>query len=280
MRFAFDLPNFGPFADVRLLADLASEAEQAGWDGFFIWDHVAPTFVPGMHPPVADPWVALTAIAMATEHIRIGPMVTPVARRRPQKLARETVTLDRLSQGRLILGVGLGFPPEAEFTAFGDEADDRVRAERLDEGLDVLAGLWSGEPFSYSGRHHRVSETTFLPTPVQTPRIPVWVAAMWPHQAPVRRAARWDGVFPISASFGEGGWLTPNDVADLGDVVGRHRTESGTFDVVVGAPPHGDREQEAEMIRGFARAGATWWVDSADTPEEAAERIRRGPPSA
>jgi alkanesulfonate monooxygenase SsuD/methylene tetrahydromethanopterin reductase-like flavin-dependent oxidoreductase (luciferase family) len=169
---------FGELADVRALATLAARAEDRGWDGFFLWDHVRyspPTL------PVADPWIALTAVALATERVRIGPLVTPVSRRRPQKLARETATLDRLSGGRLVLGVGLGSDNHGEFEDFGEVSEPRERARLLDEGLDLLVRYWE----------------EFEPRPVQRPRIPVWAAARWPNRRPVRRAARWDGLFPI-----------------------------------------------------------------------------------
>ncbi len=153
MKHGISIPNFGTFADIYRLTELAREAEDNGWDGFFLWDHLNEPQPGSRTPPVPmlDPWVALAAIAAATKRIRIGTMVTPVARRRPWKLARETVSIDHLSGGRLILGVGLGGMPEEEHARFGEDADDRVRARRLDEGLDILAGLWSGEPFSYQG---------------------------------------------------------------------------------------------------------------------------------
>jgi alkanesulfonate monooxygenase SsuD/methylene tetrahydromethanopterin reductase-like flavin-dependent oxidoreductase (luciferase family) len=154
MRYAVNVPNFEDYGDARTVAGLAADAEAAGWDGFFVWDHLA--FVKAWRLRIADPWVLLTAVALATERLRLGPMVTPLPRRRPWKLARETVTLDRLSGGRLVLGVGLGEPPEDEFGSFGEPADPVVRAAMLDEGLEVLTRLWSGETVSFSGRHYRV----------------------------------------------------------------------------------------------------------------------------
>jgi alkanesulfonate monooxygenase SsuD/methylene tetrahydromethanopterin reductase-like flavin-dependent oxidoreductase (luciferase family) len=162
-----------------VVADLAASAEAHGWDGVFVWDHIlyrAPVRA------VADPWIVLSAIACATSTLRIGPMVTPLARRRVQKLARETVTLDHLSGGRLTLGVGLGSDNSGELAPFGEETDPRGRARLLDDGLERLSAMWAGE---------------FEPAPVQQPRIPVWVAARWPNRRPVRRAVRWDGLFPI-----------------------------------------------------------------------------------
>ncbi len=192
MKFALDLPNLGPFGDARVLADLAQRAESAGWDGFFIWDHV---FWRGWAWPHVDPWVALAAVALSTERIRLGTMVTPIPRRRPQKLARETVSIDHLSGGRLILGVGSG-GSVTEFDNMGETEIPRERGARLDEGLEILTRLWSGQPVDYVGEHLKVTGATFLPVPVQLPRIPIWVAGNWPHKKPMRRAARYDGVFP------------------------------------------------------------------------------------
>ena len=157
MYYGIYVPNFGDETNVRMLATLAREAEEASWDGFFVWDHI----LYRSNPPVSmvDPWVALTAIAMTTERIRIGTTVTPLARRHPWKLARETVSLDHLSRGRLILGVGLGDPPKVEFAQFGEESDDRIRAAKLDEGLEVVTGLWSGKPFRYQGTHYRIQRS-------------------------------------------------------------------------------------------------------------------------
>jgi alkanesulfonate monooxygenase SsuD/methylene tetrahydromethanopterin reductase-like flavin-dependent oxidoreductase (luciferase family) len=202
MRYAVNVPNFEDYSDVRTVAALAADAEAAGWDGFFVWDHLA--FVKAWRLRIADPWVLLTGVALATERLRLGPMVTPLPRRRPWKLARETVTLDRLSGGRLVLGVGLGEPPEDEYGSFGEPTDPVVRAAMLDEGLEVLTRLWSGETVSFAGRHYRVDEVAFRPTPVQRPRIPIWVAGAWPRPGPLRRAARFDGSCPLKV--GPDGW--------------------------------------------------------------------------
>jgi alkanesulfonate monooxygenase SsuD/methylene tetrahydromethanopterin reductase-like flavin-dependent oxidoreductase (luciferase family) len=188
------------------MAELARLAEDHGWDGFFVWDHV--TWLRTDPQPVADPWILLTAVALATTRLRLGTMVTPVARRRPAKLARETSTLDQLSAGRLILGVGLGSPLADEFTAVGEPDDPKLLARRLDEGLDVLAAAWSGDPVRLHGTTQHVDGVTFLPRPVQRPRVPVWVGGTWPNKAPVGRALRWDGaVFTYRDETGSGpGW--------------------------------------------------------------------------
>lgn len=211
MRHALNVPNFGAFSDVALLVSLARDAEAAGWDGFFVWDHLL--YVRGDDARCADPWIALAAIAAATTTIRLGPMVTPLPRRRPWLVARESVTLDRLSGGRLTLGVGLGAHPDVEYGQFGEDEALRIRAGKLDEGLAVLAGLWSGERVTFEGTHYRLRDVTFLPRPIQQPRIPVWVAGSWPNERPLRRAARWDGFVPIRVGpDGRGGPLAPEDV--------------------------------------------------------------------
>jgi len=228
VKHAIDVAPFGELADPRVLAELAIAAEEHGWDGFFVWDHIVHR---SPARAIADPWVALAAVACATSRLRIGPMVTPLSRRRVQKVARETVTLDLLSSGRLTLGIGLGSARNAEFEPFGEVTDPRERALLLDQGLADLAGYWAGE---------------FEPLPVQRPRIPVWVAAEWPYRRPVRRAARWDGLFPT-------GLPGPEALAELVSEVGQARPAGDPFDVVVGVAPGQD-------TRPWARAGATWIV--------------------
>src|SRR3954462_14132999 len=188
MRYGLSLPNLATYHDPRLTADLAHEAEQAGWDGFFLWDHVLWGF-PEVQPG-SDPYVMLTAIVMSTERIKTGALVTPVARRRPWKLARELTTLDQLSGGRIIFGAGIGGDWFGDYGKFGEPPDDRIHGEMLDEGLAVIDGLWSGEPFSFEGQHYHIKDAHFLPRPVQKPRIPVWLAARWPNKKPFRRAAQ------------------------------------------------------------------------------------------
>jgi alkanesulfonate monooxygenase SsuD/methylene tetrahydromethanopterin reductase-like flavin-dependent oxidoreductase (luciferase family) len=175
------LPNVGEYGDPRLLVDLAQRAESAGWDGVFVWDHVA---YRERGWPVADPYVTMAAIAATTARVRLGVMVSALARRRPWKLAREIASLDVLSGGRIVVGAGLGSQAHEEFAAFGEDPDPRVRAERLDEGLDILVGLLSGEPFAYRGRHYSVAETIFRPRALQVPRPPIWIAGRWPARRP------------------------------------------------------------------------------------------------
>ncbi|MCP4087481.1 MAG: LLM class flavin-dependent oxidoreductase [Actinomycetia bacterium] len=280
MKFALDVPNSGKYADPALLVELAVEAERCGWDGFFVWDHV----VSGGRSPVNDPWSVLAAIASSTTTIRIGPMVTPLARRRPWIIARQAVTVDHLSRGRLILGVGLGQFSDKEFGAFGDEADPKRRAEMLDEALAIVSGLWTGEPFRFTGYHFKVAKTTFRPTPVQEPRIPIWVGGRWPNKAPMRRAASWDGAFAIPATSGLSDELSPAETADLIAYVTDHRTAEGPFDFVHAGFLSGDSDVDASRARAFADLGVTWWLEqitsSRMTPAKLRTLIRRGPPLA
>lgn len=277
MRYAFDTPQFGPYANPKLLAELARDAEDAGWDGFFIWDHIQV----GWPDPVADPWIALAAMAVATKRIRLGPLVTPLFRRNPWKLARETVTLDHLSDGRLVLGVGSGGDIFGEVSAFDGPPDDKTRAAMLDEGLAVLTGLWSGEKFSFDGKYYKVRETQFLPVPVQKPRIPIWGAGSWPHKPPFRRAARFDGVAPISNDIKKS--LTPNDIRAIAAFIKSQRTSDAPFDIIHAGETSGDSaEQDRAIVAPYAEAGATWWSESIlpwKTPlDKVRARIRKGPP--
>lgn len=275
MRYAINLPPFGEFADVQALASLACEAEETGWDGFFLWDHLQAE--PGT--PVADPWMALTAIALKTERLRFGALVTPLPRRRPWKFARETATIDRLSGGRLIVGVGIGGDQwYHEYSTFGESTADKDHAAMLDEGLDVIAGLWSGQPFRYEGRHYTVRDALFLPPPLQAPRIPVWVAGIWPNKAPMRRAARWDGVCPIV----EGHTIQPEEIRAMRAYIQHYRSAEAPFDVVVGGSV-GNRDpvEAANLLKRYAEAGVTWWQEGFlgnDTLNDVRTRIHQGPP--
>jgi alkanesulfonate monooxygenase SsuD/methylene tetrahydromethanopterin reductase-like flavin-dependent oxidoreductase (luciferase family) len=280
--FAIGLPNVREYADPRLLVDLAGDAEAAGWDGVFLWDHIAREEDPSV--PATDPWIAMAAVATRTQRVRLGIMVTPLARRRPWKVAREAVALDVLSGGRFTLGVGLGGGAQAEFAAFGESADPKVRAELLDEGLAVLDGLWSGEPFSFEGAHHRVSGAHFTPRAVQEPRVPVWVAGRWPNHRPFRRAARWDGVFPVFDDVKWGEMPTPERLAEAVRYTRDHRPDGRpAFDVALECASAGeDRAADAAIAETYARAGLTWWIEALGWfrgPLDAMrERIRRGPP--
>jgi alkanesulfonate monooxygenase SsuD/methylene tetrahydromethanopterin reductase-like flavin-dependent oxidoreductase (luciferase family) len=291
MQFGLSLPAFGPFGDVRYLVKTAVTAEAAGWDGFFIWDHILsdPTF-----HPMADQWVALAAIASQTQRIRMGVLVTMLARRRPWVVARETVSVDLLSEGRLIFGAGLGAAMEWDFGAFGEETDDRVRAEKLDEGLEILSGLWSGEIFSHTGKHYQLAPMRFLPKPLQQPRIPIWVGGTWNKLKPKIRAARYDGYMPLKW----GQTLTIEDWQGMTATIDKYRRQFGNQDkpftlVHSGDSPGDDPAAAAELVRPYADFGIDWWIEGVSpwrwdihykgpiTPEMTErmnERIRQGPP--
>ncbi|MBN1264495.1 MAG: LLM class flavin-dependent oxidoreductase [Anaerolineales bacterium] len=285
MKYALNLPNFGPFGNARKLAELAALAESNGWDGFFIWDHINRPFP----IDIVDPWIALTAAALSTSTIRLGTMITPIPRRRPWKLARETVSLDHLSNGRLIFGAGLGSGRPSEWAQFGEDIDSIERSKKLDEGLDILAGLWSGEETTVQGQKYSVDRIQFLPPALQKPRIPVWIGGNWPSKAPFRRAARWDGVFPMfndktipaldqiraCRQFLAGQQdLSPRfEFAHLGD---------STFNMEPG--------QAAEHTGPFQEVGVTWWMEplwpipygcsweEGWPVEKFIQRIKQGPP--
>ena len=282
MKYGISIINFAWFGDIDLMVEVAVEAEESGWDGFFLWDHLL-MFKDKPVYAFLDPWIALTAIACHTKKMRLGPLVTPVPRRRPWKLARETVTLDHLSKGRLILGVGLGSPPDVDFAAFGEESNAKIRAEKLDEGLQILNGLWSGKPFSHDGKHYQLDEMTFIPKPRQDPRIPIWVGGSWPYKAPFKRAARYDGVVPTHS-----GWPKPFELSHLEDVLEIVRSERGNlsnFDIaVLGETTGTDSSKDCDKLEPWVKAGATWWLEEIHGIraglDELRERIRAGPPAA
>ena len=260
LRSGLWLPLFDDLADPALVAQLAAEAESEGWHGVFVWDHLrwaAPV------RRVADPWISLTAIAVATDSIRLGPMVTPLARRRPVKVARETATLDRLSEGRLILGVGLGDDRFGlELSATGEEVDDRRRSRMLDESLTILTAAWSGQPVHHGGEHYTVNDFEFLPTPSQEQGIPVWVGGLAGRGKPLRRAARHDGYVPVNLTH-------PDELAEAVTAIREVRGHlgDGTYDIVVGLPPGTDPQP-------FARVGATWWLTEFDPESLTLDQVR------
>ncbi len=255
------VPLFDELADPRVAAELAAAAEEAGWDGFFVWDHVR------WHEPVAaaaDPWISLAAVATATERIQIGTLVTALARRRPAKVARETAALDLLSNGRLTLGVGLGSDRfGGEFSLFGDEPDDRVRAAMLDEGLAVLRTAWTGATVHHLGQHYTVDGVRFLPRPAQ-PTVPVWVAGFPGKLRPRRRAAGQDGFFPVNLT-------DPDQLAEEVAAVTALRGELGDpaapYDVVAAIPPGSDPAS-------WAAAGATWCVTDHEAEGNTLDSVR------
>ena len=242
MRYLLSVP---PFTDPSVVVDLARSAEASGWDGFFLWDHLRWDDVQEIH----DPWVLLGAVAQVTDRMLLGTMVTPLSRRRPWVVAKHVVTLDHLSGGRAVLGVGLGEPPQVDFGDFGDEADARVRGAILDEALEVVGGLLADGRVEHAGDHHRVT-ASMRPLPVQRPRVPIWVAGVAPNRRPLERARRWDGYVPI------GPGLAPGELASY---VGEHPRPG--WDLVV---PWEDGVPASE----YADAGVTWLVRSTSPKDE------------
>jgi alkanesulfonate monooxygenase SsuD/methylene tetrahydromethanopterin reductase-like flavin-dependent oxidoreductase (luciferase family) len=267
-RFASWVPLFDELADPIVAARLAALAEEAGWDGFFVWDRLT---WPAPVERVADPWIALAAAAAATDSLRLGPMVTPVPRYRPAQLARQTASLDRLSGGRLTLGVGLGGDAYgAEFARTGEQVDGRVRAEMLDEALDVLLAAWSGLPVRHRGAHYSIDDVVFRPTPVQRPRVPIWAAGTAGLRRPWRRAARLDGYFPVDVRH-------PDQLAEIVETIrGLRPDPRAPFDIAMPLPPGADPA-------AYVAAGATWCLTELEpdaiTFDGVRAVLRDGPPT-
>jgi len=269
------------FGSIHDYVEMARQAEAHGWDGIFAWDDIS------IGPrEVFDPWVALGAMAVLTERITLGAMVFSLARRRPWKVARETLTLDNLSNGRLVIPVGFGGEWDGGYSRVNtDEPARKVRREKLDECLAILKQAWTGEPFDYSGTHYQATDLVFRPQPVQRPRIPVWTVGAWPHERSLARSARWDGIIATGMSPGvsEGKEISPDTVARIGEWMREHRDPSAPFEIVVeGVTDGNDRAATATRLVSYAEAGATWWIESRwDETETAASvlaRIRQGPP--
>jgi alkanesulfonate monooxygenase SsuD/methylene tetrahydromethanopterin reductase-like flavin-dependent oxidoreductase (luciferase family) len=281
MKYGFIYPG----GEARASAEAAREAEAAGWDGFFVWDPVWGV----------DAWLSLGAAAMLTRRIRLGTMITPVSRYRPWHLAGLTSTLDRLSDGRATLAVGLG-AIDTGFIQFGEVTDRKTRAELLDEGLDILTGLWRGQPFSYEGRHYHVKETAFFPPPppIQTPRIPIWVVGAWNWPKSMARTLRYDGVLPYKLNPDKSsGPFTPDDIREMRAYIEQHREPGAPFDIVLDGETTDHHDATAlARIQALGDAGATWWMESmwaevgeamalsAVAQERIRARIQQGPPKA
>lgn len=282
MKYGLDLASAGAAGDARTMGELAHIAEESGWDGIFLEDYIVWQSHPDM--PTYDPWIAMAAMALRTQRVRLGTMVTPVARRRPWKLAQELVTLDHLSNGRMILGIGLGDTSESpggvsSFANFGEELDPKQRARMLDEGIEVITRIWRGKPFTFTGEFYNVQEAQVLPKPIQQPRIPIWVGGGYPNRGPVERALRWDGSCLYKQ---QGHWMQPEDVRSLKErVIARRGTADGYDITVGGAERWEDEKQQRAYMESIAAEGVTWWheyipADAGDF-EVLRKRIERGP---
>jgi hypothetical protein len=260
LKYGLDVASAGAAGDAQTMSELAHIAEESGWDGIFLEDYI----VWQSHPevPTYDPWVTLAAMAMRTKRIRLGTLVTPVARRRPWKLAQELVTLDHLSNGRMILGVGLGDTGESiatdgSFAHFDEVMDAKQRAGMLDEALEIMIRIWLGEPFSFEGKFYKVHDVQILPKPVQQPRIPIWVGGGYPKRGPVERALRWDGACLYKQ---QGHWMQPGDVRALRDMVIERRGTADGFDIALGGAQRWEDENKQRLyLESIAAEGMTWW---------------------
>jgi alkanesulfonate monooxygenase SsuD/methylene tetrahydromethanopterin reductase-like flavin-dependent oxidoreductase (luciferase family) len=276
MRYGLDVAITGDYARAGVLADLAAIAEESGWDGFFVQDGL----LSAAAEPQVDPWIALSGIALRTRRLRLGAFMTPLAAYRPWQVARQTAALDHLSRGRLIVGVGLG-EHARDFERLGEDPDPRHRAEKLDEGLEILRLLWSGEVSSYHGTHYQMTDARLLPKPSQAPSIPVWCAGYWPHHKPLRRAARYDGIY-IASRKANGEPLTPLDLHEALAYIKTQRTASPPFDVAFAGETPADAAHGAAIVQPYLAAGVTWWLEGIwpqrGSVAEMTERIRQGPP--
>lgn len=280
MKYGFILPG----GDIWTIPEMAVEAEAAGWDGVFIPDCISIDTSDDPPVPVYDPWILLALMAARTEHIILGPMVAAISRRRPWKLARETMTLDHLSQGRIVLPVGLGAAADdAGFYKVGEEMSLRGRAALMDECLDILSGAWSGEPFSHDGDHYHVQRMRLLPPSVQRPRIPVWPVGVWPREKSMQRALHWDGIVPQKKD-GNDTQMTPDDIRAIKAYVEANRKLTTPFDIIgEGETPGNDPERAAALLAPWIDAGITWWMETRwgmTSLEEVRARIKQGPPHA
>jgi alkanesulfonate monooxygenase SsuD/methylene tetrahydromethanopterin reductase-like flavin-dependent oxidoreductase (luciferase family) len=276
LRFGLYVPNFGIAAHPNLLARAAVQAEKSGWKGFFLWDHLVEWNKP---VPVYETFTSLAAIAAATNRIRIGTSISPLPKYKPWIIARKTAALDHLSNGRLILGVGLGAAESTDYGRFGETSDNRVLGQKLDESLKIITGLWTGKPFNHRGKHFQVKHAVFRPAPLQKPRIPIWTGGFWPHKAPFKRAAKWDGAIPLRVP---GRLAEPADISAVAAYVRSRRIGKPDFDIAnIGWTSGVNRTRDREKISLYVDAGATWWLESLwtkrDKPVEMLARIRNGP---
>jgi alkanesulfonate monooxygenase SsuD/methylene tetrahydromethanopterin reductase-like flavin-dependent oxidoreductase (luciferase family) len=281
MRFAIEFAGAGATAYAGVLADLAMIAEDSGWEGVFLEDYIVHHKRPDM--PTCDPWIALAAMAGKTRSVTLGTEVTPLPRRRPWKLAREVATLDHLSGGRMVLGVGLGDVNDPGFAGTGESTETSLRSQLVDESLAVIDQLWKGGPVSFSGRHFHVEGLTFLPRPLQKPRVPIWIGGGWPNPGVIRRALRWDGIcaYIETGSFEKWEDHSPIFVRQVKEMVERARGTSEGFDIVTGGRQRADDwGADRAIISALAEAGATWWVEYVDADldlDDQRRAARRGP---
>jgi len=278
IQYGLSLIQFREFADPNLVVEFAIEAETAGWDGIFLCDHLH--FNREDKNPIGDLWVILSAIAAKTSKIKIGTYVTPITRYPPWQFAKMAATLDVLSNGRLILGLGIG-GPAVDFEAFGEQYDVKILAEKLEEELEIIQGLWTGEPFSFSGKYYDINNVCFLPKPVQTPRIPIILGCSWPTKKPFIRAAKFDGAMPIHRNFPQD--LTPEELREIIQLIKNERSTDDRFEIFHSGTGFFTPDQHKNIIRAYADLGITWWLEHVNTLMQPSvdammELVKRGPP--
>lgn len=277
-KYGLALIQFNEFANPDIVVEFAVEAEKAGWDGIFVCDHLLFSREPVNS--IAETWILMSAIAAKTKKIKIGTYVTPLPRYHPWQFAKMAATLDILSKGRLILGIGIG-GPEVEFEAFGEKYDTKILAEKLDESLDIIQGLWSGEPFSYSGKYYTIDNVSLLPKPIQTPRIPLILGGTWSNKKPFVRAAKFDGVMPIHKNFPQE--LSVEEVQEINSLIRKNRASTHNFEIMISGTGFFTPERRVEMIKPYIDAGITWWLEHVNTlmqpsVEAMREIVKQGPP--
>ena len=280
-KYGLNITNFGTYSDIEILMDLSRDAENAGWDGIFLWDHmIFSTRLKNnnqINIPFVDPWIALAAISTITKSVKIGTYITPLPRRRPWKLSREIVSLDHLSKGRFILGIGLG-SPDFEYEGFGEEKNIIIRAKKCDEGLKIIRGLCSGIPFKFNGTYYNIKEVIFKPEPYDG-MIPIWIGGRWPNKKPFERASKYDGVCPISATNKV---LTPFDIEEIVNYITKLKKNTKNFDIVLAGETSQDKNEAKQFLSPYIDSGMTWWLETIHdwrgSLEEMKKVILRGPP--
>ena len=279
MNFGFIIPTGAS----NEIVELALEAEEAGWDGVFYYDDI----YTDRKTEMSAAWPIMAAIAVTTKKVRLGSLLTAIGRRRPWEVARESVTVDHLSKGRLILPVGLGWAGDGAYTRAGMPSDRKVRAEMLDEGLEILDGLWSGKPFRYSGKHNQLKTMTFIPRPVQMPRIPIWVVGAWPRPKSMRRVLKYDGLIPVIKKVdGSHEDVLPQKIQEMKAFVEKNRVVKGTmrrdFDIIKDGVTPMNEKNARKIVAPYAESGATWWTETlwgVMRIDDVKKRIQAGPPT-
>jgi alkanesulfonate monooxygenase SsuD/methylene tetrahydromethanopterin reductase-like flavin-dependent oxidoreductase (luciferase family) len=278
VKYGISLVHFNELADPKLVIEFAIEAEKAGWDGIFLPDHLL--YDRKTVPSITDTWILLSAIAAKTKKIKIGTCVSALPRYHPWQFAKLSATLDILSNGRLILGIGLG-GPAVEYETFGEKYDIKNLAEKMEESLEIIQGLWTGEPFSYAGKYYQINGACFLPKPVQTPRIPLIIGGMWPNKKPFIRSSKYDGIMPIYKKFPQD--LTTEQLKEIINLIKENRKNNNSFEVMTFGTGFFTSDKRTELVKPFIDIGITWWLEHVNTlmqpsVEAMREWVKLGPP--